>query len=77
MASYTVLSDNFTVGEKGTVLTEAQLAGCNIAALIEGGTLSSEGAPPAAAETTKPPIEVPPTPAGPTETADEAKKEQA
>ena len=38
-ATYIVVSDNCTVGTRGTTVTGEQLDGCNVAALIEGGHL--------------------------------------
>ena len=39
MTKYEVLSDNLANHKKGDQLTDKQLAGANIAALIEGGHL--------------------------------------
>lgn len=37
MATYKILSDNFTLGNKGDSIDEKALDGANIAALIDGG----------------------------------------
>lgn len=44
MASYKVLSDNFSVGKQGEVLDSALLDGCNIGALVEAGHLAEVSA---------------------------------
>ena len=40
MATYKVTSDNFAKGAKGSTVSDADLEGLNISALIEGGHLS-------------------------------------
>jgi hypothetical protein len=50
---YTVTSDNFTA-PRGTVLTEEQLGGCNISALLEGGHLRDKPEAPAATDKAAP-----------------------
>ena len=40
--TYTVTSDNFAQ-PRGTTVTEAELEGCNIAALVAGGHLTPTG----------------------------------
>jgi hypothetical protein len=44
MASYKVLSENFSAGKQGEVLDSEVLDGCNIGALIEGGHLAEVNA---------------------------------
>jgi hypothetical protein len=44
MASYKVLSENFSAGEQGAVLDSASLDGCNIEALVEAGHLAEVSA---------------------------------
>ena len=44
MASYKVLSDNFSAGEQGQVLDSALLDGCNICALVDAGHLAEVSA---------------------------------
>ena len=39
MASFKVISDNCTVGKQGSTVTEAELDGLNLQALLEGGHL--------------------------------------
>lgn len=40
--SYVVTSDNFVAGEFGQTVSEEDLAGCNIPALISAGHLKAE-----------------------------------
>ena len=44
MASYKVLSDNFSAGKQGEVLDSALLDGCNTEALVEGGHIAEVNA---------------------------------
>jgi len=44
MASYKVLSDNFSLGKQGELLDSALLDGCNIEALVEAGHLAEVSA---------------------------------
>ena len=39
MPSFKVISDNCTVGKQGATVSEAELEGLNLEALIEGGHL--------------------------------------
>lgn len=39
MATYKVISDNCTLGNQGSTVTEAELEGINFEALLEGGHL--------------------------------------
>lgn len=39
MQSFKVISDNCTVGKQGATVTEAELDGLNLQALLEGGHL--------------------------------------
>ena len=45
MSKYTVLSDNLANHEKGDTVDAKQLAGANIAALIEGGHIKDNNPP--------------------------------
>jgi hypothetical protein len=40
MATYKILSDRLTVGNKGQIIDETALEGANIAALIDGGHIA-------------------------------------
>jgi hypothetical protein len=40
MATYKVISDNFAKGAKGSTVSDADLEGFNISALIEGGHIA-------------------------------------
>lgn len=40
MASYKVLSDNFSLGKQDDIVDSALLDGCNISALVEAGHLA-------------------------------------
>lgn len=44
MASYKVLSENFSLAKQGEVLDSSALDGCNIGALVEGGHLAEVNA---------------------------------
>ncbi|CAB4157143.1 hypothetical protein UFOVP691_5 [uncultured Caudovirales phage] len=44
MASYKVLSDNFSLGKQGELLDSALLDGCNISALVDAGHLAEVSA---------------------------------
>jgi hypothetical protein len=44
MASYKVLSENFSAGKQGQVLDSEALDGCNIEALVESGHLAEVNA---------------------------------
>jgi len=44
MAQFKVLSDNFHLAEKGKTVDSAQLDGCNIEALVDGGHLAEVNA---------------------------------
>jgi len=44
VASYKVLSDNFSKGDQGELLDSALLDGCNIEALVEGGHIAEVNA---------------------------------
>lgn len=50
--SYTINSDNFTLGNKGSIIADKDLliAGCNIEALVAGGHLVSTKSTPSAIE---------------------------
>jgi hypothetical protein len=39
MASFKVISDNCTLGNQGSIVTEAELEDVNLQALLEGGHL--------------------------------------
>lgn len=39
MASYQVASDNFVVAGQGATVTDEELEGCNVPALVEAGVL--------------------------------------
>lgn len=39
MTSYKIISDNCTLGKQGSTVTEAELDGLNLQALLEGGHL--------------------------------------
>ncbi|MCU1494807.1 MAG: hypothetical protein JWO62_2571 [Acidimicrobiaceae bacterium] len=60
--TYIVLSDNFVGGPKGTVLADDQLGGCDVPALVEGGHLALQEAPPAAGMPTAPAAPAAPPP---------------
>jgi hypothetical protein len=44
MASYKVLSDNFSLAKQGETVDSASLDGCNIEALVEAGHLAEVSA---------------------------------
>ena len=44
MATYKVLSDRFAFGKQGETVDSADLSGCNIEALVEGGHLAEVNA---------------------------------
>lgn len=50
--NYTINSDNFTLGKKGSTIADKDLsvAGCNIEALVAGGHLVSAKSTPSAIE---------------------------
>jgi len=45
MPSYIITSDNFVAGERGDTVTDEELSGCNIPALIAAGHLEPENKP--------------------------------
>ena len=53
MSKYEVTSDNFAA-PRGTALTDADLAGCNVLALIEGGHLTRKPEAPASTDKAAP-----------------------
>ena len=40
MAQFKIVSDNFALGAAGETVSEEQLDGCNISALVEGGHIT-------------------------------------
>ena len=46
MATYNVLSDNFSLGKQGETIDSDLLDGCNIESLIQGGHLAEVNAKP-------------------------------
>jgi hypothetical protein len=45
MATYKIISDNSSLGKSGTTVSDNDLAGFNVAALISGGHLEPVSAP--------------------------------
>lgn len=64
MASYTVATDNFAPAPLGATVTDEELGGCNVEALLAGGTLVPADAPAAPPAPPVPPA-APAAPAAP------------